>query len=1678
MHVYTIGLISIVTVFRRASALPFLLIFGLQACEFRPANGVKLLAIQDAITPPASLQSTTQSDSAGALMAIAGDPIPTITVRAIRTDGSEQTSSEHKVTAHIESDAGDVEMTGTTTQKFKNGVASFDDLIITRAGSGYRIVFESTGGAETDPVLIHVAPSTPDSIHFDGELTGLESGTLVAGAPLGARVVLRDRFENQIQASSVEVTLSLNTGTLFGHTALSTTNGQGAVSSLEVHTAGSNYQLIASSPGLTSATSEAFAVTSAPATTIQVSNDVTPSVAAGSSVGNITLVAKDTYGNIATGHTQAITASLQTNPTGATLSGTTTLTPSGGTYAWNDLSIDKAGTGYVLGFSDGTITATSSTIMVSPGSATSLVVTSQPASTQAGNSIGTLQVTAKDAFGNIATGYAGSLTASLSSNPGNATLTGTLTVSPVAGVFTIPNLSLNKVGTGYTLLFTSGSLNVASAAFNITHNSATGLAIIDPPGSAVAGSSLGTIRVAAVDNYGNTATGYTDPLIASIRTNPGSASLFGTTSVSPASGIYTLSDLNIRVAASGYQLGFDSGSLTPVTSSLFAIGPSAASSIELTSGPSGTPAGSSIGPLGLRVRDSYGNTVTGYSSNLTVSLSANPTSTALLGTTSVSPVNGVFTLSDLVITAAASGYMLQFSTGSLSSVTSSSFTISPLATHSLALDAAPGSTTAGASLGSIQVSARDIYNNLATSESENLSITLSTNPTSATLHGTTSLAPTAGIYSVSDLNIRNAGSGYVLQFSKGSQTVASSPITISHAEAAAIQIVSQPAASTVAGSSLGSIQVTVLDTYGNTATAHATVVTVAFDNNAGSGTLGGTLSAAPSGGSATFGDLWVNKSGSGYTLAFSSGGLSATSANFAITPAAISSASVVSLSSTSVNPFEYVTATLVAKDAYGNIRSSGGDTVTFTSASSTGGSTAVVGVTADVGGGSYQTSVLARAAGNSAALIGALVGASPVAVTNTANLTVLGSDGTFEYDLGSLGVNDSASTGQQGYAFNSAEAADLNEDGYTDVVFVGNTQQRIYWGGPAGRIGRYKTIGTTNAAKHVAFGDLNQDGHLDMVIGYELVIRPTVYLGDGMGGFTMGQTLPACDGNAVMQTQNLALVDLNEDGKLDLVTANEARPTCYYKGLGAAGDASTQFTSFTGNGSLPAHYVLLSAVELYMKVRAADLNNDGHQDLVITDGKTANQKHVLLGNGTGTLSEVTTPIAGPFAEKTQGLAIGDLNHDGILDLLLGNRDTTTKFSFGNGNGTFQSATAVTGSAASLIYDENLVDLDGDGYLDMIEANRSGADVVRKWSPATGNFTAFPTVTTLGTNSYRALPVDLNRDGRMDIVFAQTGTNQPSYIAYGSRVGTIKSVLAKTPSGAANAGAKYPATPSVQTNVLGAGGVTLTNLSGITYVPATGTYFVIRNNDNRMHEFTTGFVHLREITLNWDTSTTPKEGDLEDLVYLGQQGSDPEFALVNEKSEVFIGTVPAGATSIYKANFRKITFDNSASGGNADGSAGIAGGASCPNGAENCGIEGIAYDSVNQVFYAVREGKYSGTAGSNYVRYIYRFPRPAGTSDVNIASLKTTERWPITTPQDLSGVTFDPRTGHLLLLSHESVAVFEAPPWGTIWGKQPLTGTNGTNSQWEGITLGPNGELVVVSEPTGGNSRAEVYNYTP
>jgi hypothetical protein len=171
-------------------------------------------------------------------------------------------------------------------------------------------------------------------------------------------------------------------------------------------------------------------------------------------------------------------------------------------------------------------------------------------------------VAAHDANGQVVTDYTGAITMSIRINPSCGVLSGTLTVAAVSGVATFSDLRVDKGGNGYTLLARAAGLTeMESGAFNVKTSGVVGcgtpthLVILAQPGSTRAGAAITPgIRVAAHDNSGNIAGGFTGDITMSIGRNPSGGTLSGTMTVTAVNGVVTFNNLMIDKTGTAYTL--------------------------------------------------------------------------------------------------------------------------------------------------------------------------------------------------------------------------------------------------------------------------------------------------------------------------------------------------------------------------------------------------------------------------------------------------------------------------------------------------------------------------------------------------------------------------------------------------------------------------------------------------------------------------------------------------------------------------------------------------------------------------------------------------------------------------------------------------------------------------------------------------------------------------------------------------------------------------------------------------------------------------------------------------------------------------------------------------------------------------------------------------------------------
>src|SRR5439155_1237644 len=363
-------------------------------------------------------------------------------------------------------------LSGTTTVAAVAGVATFSPLSVNRTGQGYTLAASVAGLSGATSLPFDITPAPAARLAFSVEPTNTTAGSVIAPA---VRVTALDAQGNPATGFTGNVTIAIgaNPGgaALSGSASVAAVAGVATFGDLSLNRAGTGYTLTASAIGPTGATSTPFDV--APAAANRLVFTVQPSSAtAGTAITPaVQVTAQDAQGNTATGFTGSVTVALGANPGGGTLSGTTTTAAVAGVASFANLRINRTGTGYTLGASaTGIAPGTSAAFNVTPGAATELVFTVQPTNTTAGNPITpAVRVTAQDALGNTDPSFVGNVSVALGTNPAGGTLSGTATVAAVSGEASFAGLSIDRVGTGYTLTAAGGGLTGGpSVAFNIT----------------------------------------------------------------------------------------------------------------------------------------------------------------------------------------------------------------------------------------------------------------------------------------------------------------------------------------------------------------------------------------------------------------------------------------------------------------------------------------------------------------------------------------------------------------------------------------------------------------------------------------------------------------------------------------------------------------------------------------------------------------------------------------------------------------------------------------------------------------------------------------------------------------------------------------------------------------------------------------------------------------------------------------------------------------------------------------------------------------------------------------------------------------------------------------------------------------------------------------------------------
>ncbi len=318
---------------------------------------------------------------------------------------------------------------------------------------------------------------------------------------------------------------------------------------------------------------------------------------------------------------------------------------------------------------------------------------------------------------------------------------------------------------------------------------------------------------------------------------------------------------------------------------------------------------------------------------------------------------------------------------------------------------------------------------------------------------------------------------------------------------------------------------------------------------------------------------------------------------------------------------------------------------------------------------------------------------------------------------------------------------DYDHDGWLDIFLVNGTKHERF---PAGqeptnhlyhnnRDGTFTDV-TEKAGLHhtgwgygVSIGDYDNDGYDDLFLTY--FGKNVLYHNNGDGTFTDVTEKAGLLQKAPRYSSGCTFVDYDRDGHLDLFVANYvdidlatapvagATRYCNYKGVpvncGPRGLKGEFCALYHNNGDGTFTEVtekagILKPGERYGLTAAAfDYNNDGWPDLFVACDSTPNLLFRNNHDGTFTECAMESGVAvnsDGQEQSNMGVAVGDYDGDGYLDIFLPHFSDDTPILYRNLKGEFfDDMTYAAGLAVNTQYvcwGVDFVDLDNDGWLDI------------------------------------------------------------------------------------------------------------------------------------------------------------------------------------------------------------------------------------------------------------------------------------------------------------------------------------------------------------------------------------------
>ncbi|CAF4049614.1 unnamed protein product, partial [Rotaria sordida] len=368
-------------------------------------------------------------------------------------------------------------------------------------------------------------------------------------------------------------------------------------------------------------------------------------------------------------------------------------------------------------------------------------------------------------------------------------------------------------------------------------------------------------------------------------------------------------------------------------------------------------------------------------------------------------------------------------------------------------------------------------------------------------------------------------------------------------------------------------------------------------------------------------------------------------------------------------------------------------------------------------------------------------------VTNNVGIFLGHGNGSFEDQM--IFTTVQYSTGDYSQP-SSVVIDDFNNDDKLDIA-VANTNGSnlgIFIGYGDGKFSTQMTYptGSNSNPRSITVGDFNGDGQLDIAIVNERDRNIGVFLQYRNGTFMPQETYLD---TSYYVPFSIISCDFDNDDRLDIAVA--------YRYIN---EITVLFGHGDGNFSHGMIFTMYSQYQPF-SITVGDFNNDDRFDIAVANELYwyNNNVGVFLNYGNRTFSDqISNPTE--FGSYPRAVTVGDFNNDGKLDIAVANfQKPTIGIFIGNGDGNFSSPViyAIAGEASPISL--TACDFNNDSKLDIVVANSGLSNVAVFLGKSNGTFSS-PQYYSTGNNSrpYSVATGDLNNDNRLDIVVANSGSN--------------------------------------------------------------------------------------------------------------------------------------------------------------------------------------------------------------------------------------------------------------------------------------------------------------------------------